>query len=202
MFIPSRYQLLFVSPGCVISSSICTFQVRMAFVVFLRAVNVGGANVCRPAQLAKQLYKFGAINIGAAGTFVVRGNVNESDLRFAIARKLHFKCEIMICPAGDVLKLWTSDPFADEARGAGVTRFVSVVARRLRSKPELPLSLPSRTGWLLKVIDIRGRFVLGVYKREIKAISYLSQLEKQLGVATTTRSWNTVEKIAELLGAR
>jgi hypothetical protein len=44
----------------------------MSSVVFLRAVNVGGANRCRPAELAKQLAKFSVVNIGAVGTFLVR----------------------------------------------------------------------------------------------------------------------------------
>ena len=42
----------------------------MASVVFLRAVNVGTANRCRPAAIAKELAVFGVINIGAVGTFV------------------------------------------------------------------------------------------------------------------------------------
>jgi len=66
----------------------------VASVVFLRAVNVG-TNTCRPALIAKQLGKFGVVNIGAAGTFVVRENVSESTLRAAIAKKLPFKGEIM-----------------------------------------------------------------------------------------------------------
>src|SRR5437867_10288816 len=70
----------------------------MAWVVFLRAVNVGGANRCQPARIAKQLAKFGVVNIGAVGTFVIREDVSESTLRAAIARQLPFKCEIMICP--------------------------------------------------------------------------------------------------------
>jgi uncharacterized protein (DUF1697 family) len=52
----------------------------MRWVVFLRAVNVGRANLCRPAELAKQLGKFGVVNIGAVGTFVARENVSESAL--------------------------------------------------------------------------------------------------------------------------
>jgi len=76
----------------------------MPSVVFLRAVNVGGANTCRPALIAKQLAKFGVVNIGAVGTFVVREDVSESALRAAIAKKLPFKCEIMICPARDITK--------------------------------------------------------------------------------------------------
>jgi hypothetical protein len=53
-------------------------------------VNVGGANRCRPALIAKQLSRFGVVNIGAVGTFVVRKDVSESVLRAAIARKSPF----------------------------------------------------------------------------------------------------------------
>src|SRR5437762_4896679 len=84
---------------------------HMASVVFLRAVNVGKANRCQPASIAKQLSKFGVVNIGAVGTFVVREDVSESTLRAAIAKKLPFKCEIMICPARDIIKLISKDPF-------------------------------------------------------------------------------------------
>jgi len=38
----------------------------MPWVVFLRAVNVGKANRSQPALIAKQLAKFGVVNIGAA----------------------------------------------------------------------------------------------------------------------------------------
>ena len=66
----------------------------MRWLVFLRAVNVGGANRCQPALIAKELAKFGVVNIGAVGTFVVREDLSESVLRAAIAKKLPFKCEI------------------------------------------------------------------------------------------------------------
>ncbi len=103
----------------------------MKWVVFLRAVNVGTANRCQPAIIAKQLAKFGVINIGAVGTFVVRENVSESALRAAIARKLPFKCEIMICPAREILSVASKDPFAGQPSGENMTRFVSVLAKYL-----------------------------------------------------------------------
>src|SRR5438552_12722264 len=115
----------------------------MPSVVFLRAVNVGGANRCQPAQIAKQLAKFDVVNIGAVGTFVVRENVTESVLRNAFAKKLPFKCEIMIVPASDVIRLASKDPFAQEPSGENITRFVNVLAKRLPARPVLPLSLPS-----------------------------------------------------------
>ena len=171
----------------------------MKFVVFLRAVNVGGTNRCQPALIAKQLAKLDIVNIGAVGTFVVGADVSESALRTAIARKLPFKCEIMICPARDITKLTSKDPFLGQLSGPDITRFVSVLHKRLPALPPLPLSLPSDDAWLLKIIAIQGRFVLGLYRREMKAISYLGKIEKLLGVPVTTRNWNTVQKVVQIL---
>jgi uncharacterized protein (DUF1697 family) len=180
-----------------------TFQLSTFFglpsVVFLRAVNVGGANRCRPAAIAKQLARFGIVNIGAVGTFVVRENVSESILRAAIAKKLPFKCDIMICPARDITKLASKDPFSQQASGPDITHFVSIAAKPLLLPFPLPLSLPSDDDWLLKVIAIQDRFVLGLYRRQMKAISYLGNIEKLLGVPVTTRNWNTLEKVVEVL---
>ena len=171
----------------------------MKWVVFLRAVNVGGANRCQPALLAKQLSKFGVINIGAVGTFVVRKDASESTLRAAIAKKLPFKCEIMICPARDIIKLASKDPFARQPAGPDITRFVNILAKRLPSPPPLPVSLPSDDDWVLRIIGIEDRFVLGLYRRQMKAISYLGKIEKLLGVPATNRNWNTIEKVAKIL---
>jgi uncharacterized protein (DUF1697 family) len=165
-------------------------------------VNVGGTNRCQPALIAKQLARFDIVNIGAVGTFVVGENVSESALRVAFARKLPFKCEIMICPARDIIKLAAKDPFSGQPSGPDIVRFVSVLAKRLRALPPLPLSLPSDDDWLLKIIAIQDRFVLGLYRRQMKAISYLGKIEKRLGVAVTTRNWNTIEKVAKILRDR
>jgi uncharacterized protein (DUF1697 family) len=174
-------------------------SLRMRWVVFLRAVNVGGANRCQPALIAKELAKFGVVNIGAVGTFVVREDVSESVLRTAIAKKLPFKCEIMICPARDLIKLASKNPFSRQPSGPDITRFVSVLAKRLSAPPPLPLSLPSDDDWLLKIIAIESRFVLGLYRRQMKAISYLGRIEKQLRLPVTTRNWNTIEKVVKML---
>jgi uncharacterized protein (DUF1697 family) len=173
----------------------------MPSVVFLRAVNVGGTNRCQPAQIAKQLAKFGVVNIGAVGTFVVREDVTESTLRSAIAKKLPFKCEIMICPARDIIKLASNDPFSRQPSGPNITRFVSAAAKpvRLPLPLRLPLNLPSDDDWLLKVIAIQDKLVLGLYRRQMKAISYLGKIEKLLGVPVTTRNWNTIQKVVQIL---
>jgi uncharacterized protein (DUF1697 family) len=171
----------------------------MASVVFLRGVNVGGANLCKPAALAKQLSKLDIVNIGAVGTFVVRENVGTSALRTAIAKKLPFQCEIMICPAKAIVDLTRKDPFSRHPSGPEITRFVSVMHKRPAKLPSLPLSLPSADDWLLKIIAIQDQFVLGIYRRQMKAITYLGKIEKLLGMSATTRSWNTIEKVMKIL---
>jgi len=44
----------------------------MALIVLLRGINVGGHRAFRPKLLAQDLGRFDVVNIGAAGTFVVR----------------------------------------------------------------------------------------------------------------------------------
>jgi uncharacterized protein (DUF1697 family) len=171
----------------------------MPFAVFLRAVNVGGANLCRPSIIAKQLAKFDVVNIGAVGTFVVRGSASETVLRAAIAKKLTFKCEIMIVPARQVIQLSAKDPFFGQPFGPGITRFASVLAKRPRTLPALPITFPVDADWLFKVIAIENRFVIGLYLRQMKAVGYLGKMEKLLGVPITTRNWNTNEKVLKVL---
>ena len=163
-------------------------------------MNVGGANRCQPALIAQELARFDLVNIGAVGTFVVRKRVSEPVLRAAIAKKLPFKCDIMICPAKQIIDLARKDPFARQPSGPDITHFVSVAAKPLRLPFPLPLNLPSDDEWMLKIIAIQGRFVLGLYRRQMKAISYLGKVEKLLGVPVTTRNWNTIEKVMNVLG--
>src|SRR5262245_2177708 len=105
----------------------------------------------------------------------------------------------MICPARDIIKLASKDPFVGQPSDSNITRFVNVLAKRLPSTPPLPLYLPADEDWLLKIIAIENRFVLGLYHREMKAISYLGKVEKLLGVPATNRNWNTILKIAQIL---
>jgi len=173
----------------------------MRWVVFLRGVNVGGANLCRPAELAKQLAKFDVVNVGAAGTFVVREEVSESVLRAALARKLPVKCEIMICAAREIIKLSAKDPFLRQPSGPEIARFVSILANAPAPvlALDLPFSLPSPNEWLFRIIAIQGRFVQGLYRRQMTAIGYLGKIEKLLEVPATTRNWITIEKVTKIL---
>ena len=171
----------------------------MALVVLLRGVNVGGHRTFRPSVLAKELRRFDVVNVGAAGTFVIRKAVSRTELRAELRRRLPFETEVMICDGADVLRLESGDPFAGQPSGPNVVRFVSVLAKRRPSPSPLPLSLPPGGEWCLRIVACEGRFVLGVYRREMRAIGYLGQLDKLLGAPVTTRNWNTIMAIVRVL---
>ncbi len=171
----------------------------MALVVFLKGVNVGGYRTFRPSLLAKDLARFDVVNIGAAGTFVVRKPVGEAALRAALTRRLPFEAEVIICEGKAITSLAQSDPFTRQPSGPLFVRFVSVLARRRRPLPTLPLKIPAPGEWGVRVLACRGRFVLGVYRRNMRAIGYLEQLEKLFGGPVTTRNWNTILAVARVL---
>lgn len=171
----------------------------MALVVLLRGLNVGGHRTFRPARLAEQLRHLGAVNIGAAGTFIIKKPISRAQLRDEVARRLPFDAEIMICQGRDIVRLMSRDCFSGHPVRADIVRFVSVLSRRPRSAPRLPLKLPSSGAWLLKVLERDGRFVIGLYRRHMKVIGYLNTLDRLFGSPITTRNWNTVAAIARAL---
>ncbi len=174
----------------------------MALVVLLRGVNVGGHRTFRPSTLANELKHLGTVNIGAAGTFVVRKPITRAQLRAEFARRLPFDAEIAICQGREIARLIANDPFSDQPVRSGIVRFVSVLSRRSRSAPSTPMSFPSSGRWLLKILARDDRFVVGVYRRQMKVISYLARLDRLFGVPVTTRNWNTLTAIAQVLGKR
>jgi len=171
----------------------------VALVVLLRGVNVGGHRPFRPTTLTKQLKHLGAINIGAAGTFVIRQPVTRAQLRAELMSRLPFKTEIMICQGRDIVRLMSQNHFVDQPVRPDIVRFVSVLSRRPRSALSMPMSIPSSGTWLLRILAKDNRFVLGLYRRHMKAIGYLGTLDRLFGVPVTTRNWNTMTTIARVV---
>jgi uncharacterized protein (DUF1697 family) len=171
----------------------------VALVVLLRGVNVGGHRTFRPKELAEQLTHLGAVNIGAAGTFVIRRPVTRAQVRAELAKRLPFDTEIMICEAREMAGLMSRHPFANQPVRPDIVRFVSVLARRPLTGLSLPICLPSSDKWLLKILAREGQFVFGAYRRHMKVIGYLGKIDQLLGVPATTRNWNTIAAIAKVL---
>ncbi len=171
----------------------------MALVVLLRGVNVGGNRTFRPAALAAELSHLGAVNIGAAGTFVIRKPITRRNLRAELARRLPFETQIMLCEGREIRSLISRDPFSEHPTASDLTRFVSVLARVPRTGPAMPCSLPPEGQWLVRILGRERCIVVGVYRRHLKTIGYLGKLDRLFGVPVTTRNWNTMTTIAQTL---
>jgi uncharacterized protein (DUF1697 family) len=171
----------------------------VALVVLLKGINVGGHRRVRPSALAEQLKHLDAVNIGAAGTFVVRRPVGARQLRAEFARRLTVDADIVICRGRDIVRLLSRDYFSGQAVRADEVRFVSVLSRSPRAGPPTPMRFPARGRWLVRILARKGRFVVGLYRRHMKVIGYLGSLDRVFGVPATTRNWNTLTQIARAL---
>lgn len=171
----------------------------MALVVFLRGVNVGGYKTFRPSVLARELSDYDVVNVGAAGTFVVRRPGSRAQFRAELGRRMPFETEIALCDGRDLLRLEAENPFADVPSAPDIIRFVSVLSTSPRTRPSVPITLPGEGEWSLRVLAARGRFVCGVYRRHMKAIGYLGRIDALFGAPATTRNWNTMQAVTRIL---
>jgi uncharacterized protein (DUF1697 family) len=174
----------------------------MALVAFLRGVNVGGHRRFRPSLVARELSDFEVVNVGAAGTFVVRRPGSRAAFLEALRKKLPFDADVVLCNGRDLMRLERENPFAAEPSAPDVVRFVSVLSKAGGVRASLPVSFPSNGPWLVRVIAAEGPFVFGMYRRHMKTIGYLGQIDKLYGAPATTRNWNTIMSIARILRTR
>ena len=171
----------------------------MALVAFLRGVNVGGHRSFRPSAIAAKLRRYDVVNVGAAGTFVVRKPGSRAKFTAELRRHLPFEAVVALCNGGDLVDFVNESPFGSEPARSDVTRFVSILSRASRVRPALPVALPSNDEWFVRVLGARKSFVYGEYRRHMKTIAYLGKLDTLFGAPATTRSWSTIVAIARLL---
>jgi len=171
----------------------------MALIVFLRGANVGGHRTFRPSIVARELSNYDVVNVGAAGTFVVRNPGSTAKFRAALLSKLPFEAKVVLCEGRDIIQLERDNPFGIEQSPKDVVRFVSILSKAARIPTSLPVTYPSDGDWLVQVMASKGQFVFGVYRRHMRTITYLGQIDKLYGVPATTRNWNTIMAIVRIL---
>jgi len=173
--------------------------VTMALVVFLRGINVGGHRTFRPSVLARGLSDFDVLNVGAAGTFVVRKPVSREKFRAALLRKLPFEADVVFCDGRNLLRLSKENPFGAEPPHPDIVRFVSILSKAGGLRAALPVTFPPDGEWFVRVIAQKDQFVFGMYRRHMKTIGYLGRIDKLFGKPATTRNWNTILTLVRIL---
>jgi uncharacterized protein (DUF1697 family) len=171
----------------------------MAWVVLLRAANVGGTRRFLPSAFAKELTGLDVTNLGAAGTFVVRSKITEPLLRAAIERALPFRTDVLIAPAEEIQELVRSAPFSTIPQAT--KPYLTVLVEPATVAWSLPHHVPPAPDWDVRVLERRGRYVLSIARRLTERLTYPNPVvEKALHVGATTRGWPTVLAIDKLLG--
>jgi uncharacterized protein (DUF1697 family) len=174
----------------------------MAIVAFVRGANVGGHRRFRPSLVAKELERFDVVNIGATGLFVVRNAGAGPTFRSELIRRLPPDSKVVFCEGSDVLALEGGSPLQGITADQDHVRFVSILTEPLAGRlPPMPFGIPSNDDWYVRMVGRKSQFVFGVYRRHMKTISYLGQIDKALGVPVTTRNWNTIEALLKVLKA-
>jgi uncharacterized protein (DUF1697 family) len=171
----------------------------MPLIVFLRGVNVGGHKTFRPSVVARELSAYDVVNVGAAGTFVVRKPGSRAKFRTALLRKLPFSTQVVLCDGRDLIRLEKVNPFGIEPLPPDGVRFVSILSKAGGLRAPLPVKFPTDGEWLVQVMASKGQFVFGMYRRHMKTIACLGEIDKLYGVPATTRNWNTIAAIVRIL---
>lgn len=160
---------------------------------------MGGHRTFHPSVLAREMSDYDVVNVGAAGTFVVRKPGPAGKFRTALLRKLPFTAEVVLCDGRDLMRLETENPFPGGSSPPDIVRFVSILSKAASVPVPFPVTFPSDEAWLVRVIGARGQFVFGMYRRHMRTITCLGQVDKLYGVPATTRNWNTMMAIVRIL---
>ena len=171
----------------------------MALIVFLRGINVGGSRRVRPSALARALAAYDVVNVGSAGTLIVRKPRSRARFLTELRKHLPFAAEVASCDGRDLIRLETQDPFGAERSRPDVVRFVSILAKGASRKVSPPVAIPRGREWFVRIIGSENRLVYGVYRRHMKTIGHLSRIDELFGAPATTRNWNTILTVLRIL---
>ena len=163
----------------------------MALIDLLRDANLGKRRFS-PKAVEKALADLDVVNVGAAGTFVVRSRVAQAALRKRIEEELPFEpAPMAIATAKEVLAAVAAGE--DIQVPAGGRRFATAMEKAAKAK--LPVEAPG-----IVILRVVGRFALGTRRPVTETGIYPNEVvERAFGVAATTRDWPTMEKLAKLL---
>jgi uncharacterized protein (DUF1697 family) len=174
------------------------------YIAFLRAINVAGHAVVKMTDVSRAFVAAGCSDVK---TVIQSGNVlfdldGKEDDAF---RRILVKLEgligsepiVMFRTLREVQSLLKDDPFRELQPDPLVKLYVAFLAERPSRKPKLPLVL-AKEG--LEAFRVAGREAFIVSRRKENGMFGFPNnfVEKELGVAATTRNWSTVRRIAGL----
>lgn len=178
---------------------------KQKYVVLLRGINVGGHKKVPMARLREVLTEAGYSGVK---TLLASGNVvlespeeTVSHLETKISTLLEaafgFTIPVLIRTRAEMLKLIQEDPFRDIEVHKDIRLYVTFLRNEPKTPIEAPWVSPDRS---YRVLAVKDRVLLSVLDVSVvKTVDAMDDQGKSLGKDITTRNWNTVLKIGNLL---
>lgn len=97
----------------------------------------------------------------------------------------------IVRPIDALRDILASDPYGAARLAPGTRRVVSFLRDAARSKPALPIELRST-----RIVALKGQEVYTTYVPTPGLVDFMTLIEKTFGKEVTTRTWETVQKVA------
>ncbi len=177
----------------------------MRYVVFLRAINVGGRTV-KKETLQETFRSLGfqdVVTTKQSGNVVFESDKTEPEMvRIKVEEKLcavlGFKVAAFILTVEELKRVVEAEPFKGQESENSSFSVIFLPMAFQKFPLELPLNIPKSTA---QVISAMGREVFSVTHGEGEGALPNSFLESRLKVKATTRNMNTVREIVEKYGS-
>ena len=185
-----------VEEGFGARSGVASFQSMPRYAAFLRGV------MPTNAKMPEVKKAFEAAGFTDVQTLLASGNVVftaraalETALQQKIEAALLRRCGTafltMVRPVDALRKLLASDPWRAFRIDPAAKRIVTF----LRDKPAAKVTLPIEQDGA-RILALKGREVFTAYTRTPKGPVFMTLLQKTFGKEQTTRTWETVTKVA------
>ncbi len=176
---------------------------KTRYVAFLRAINVPGHAIIRMPQLCEAFEVAGCRKVAS---FSSAGNVlfeTQPANATALFKKIRTRVRalsggepgIVFRTVDDLEVVARAAPFGDLVNDRSIKLYVVFLAGPPTKKPRLPVVDEKEC---LELVGVEGLHAFVVSRRRPRGMFYgfpNSLVERELGVAATSRNWNTVTKI-------
>lgn len=170
-------------------------------IAFLRGINVGGQKIIKMEDLNAMFAGFGLKNVK---TYIQSGNVlfdaPEKDpaklartIEKGLLTELRYAVPVVVRTTSEIEAIIKLDPFKKE-KSDDSKKYVTFLSGEPTKKPKLPLLTSKKEIRILSVHALNA-FSLGLPLPGGRFGFPNNIIEKELGVAGTTRNWTTVNKI-------
>jgi len=176
----------------------------IAYIAFLRGINVSGQKLIKMEDLKRMLTSFGLKNVK---TYIQSGNIifesTEADsgklvqkIGKGLRKELDYDVPVILRTVAEMETLVLSNPFKTFKPNLDEKWYVTFMAESPLQKPKLPVFSVKED---VEVFKITKQDAFCISHRKNGSFGFPNLIiEKELKVVATTRNWSTVSKLTAL----